>query len=712
MKKSSDAPENALGLRRMAELHLQEQPAMKTPLEAKFDAQRMMQELQIHQIELRLQNEELKASKAALDQSLSKYKNLYDFAPVGYFTLTDDGTIREVNLTGTCMVGVEHSLLVGRRFGLLLSAGFLETFNAFLKEIFASGIKQSMDFEQAEERTPYLKMSLVAKRLPNGHECHAMLIDTTKRQEAEDKLRISEIRYRRLFEAAKDGVLLLDPNTSKITDSNPFMTKLLGYSHDELVGKELYEIGLLKDETASREMFRKLKRTHQVRYEDLPLESQSGKHQQVEVVANLYDEAGRSVIQCNIRDITKRKQAEDILRRNGALFSALIEQAPLGVYVVDAAFCLQQVNTKAMPIFAKIHPFIGRKFSELVHLLWPKRTADKIEKQFRHTLTSGEPYQSPEFSGRRQDTGVHESYDWQLQRVTLPSGEHGVVCFFENITERKAAESAQRRLDIMTASNEKLKLEIIQREAAEVALSQSEQRALHLLEESQKLQKQLRQMSHQMLLVQETQRKEISHELHDKISQVLIGINVQLAVFTKAATLNPQGVAKTILPVRKLVEKSVKIVHEFARELRPSMLDDLGLIPALRDYIEGFPKRNGLKIHFTAFAGVEALDNNQRTMLYRVVQEALVNVSKHAKATSVKVIIRKLRGGVELEVSDNGKAFEVRLLTSTKWSKRLGLSGMRERVEMLSGKFTVKSVAGKGTTILALIPSGKSKAVK
>ena len=490
------------------------------------------------------------------------------------------------------------------------------------------------------------------------------------------------------------------------------MTRLLGYTHDELVGKELYEIGLLKDEVASRGMFRKLKRTHQVRYEDLPLESQSGRHQQVEVVANLYDEAGHSVIQCNIRDITKRKQVEDILRRNGAMFFALIEQAPLGVYVVDATFCLQQVNPKAMPVFTEIQPLIGRSFSEVVHLLWPKRMADKIEKRFRHTLTSGDPFQSPEFSGRRLDTRVQEFYEWQLQRVTLPTGEHGVVCFFNNITERKAAESTQRRLDIMTASNQKLKLEIIQREAAEVALSKSEKRALRLLEESRKLQKQLRQMSHQMMLVQETQRKEISHELHDKISQVLIGINVQLAVFTKAATLNPQGVAKTIVPVRNLVEKSVKIVHQFARELRPSMLDDLGLIPAIRDYIESFPKRKGLEIHFAAFAGVEALDNNQRTMLYRVVQEALVNVSKHAKATSVKVIIRKLRGGVELEVSDNGKAFEIELLTSTKWSKRLGLSGMRERVEMLGGKFTVESAAGKGTAIFALIPSGKSKAVK
>ena len=139
----------------------------------------------------------------------------------------------------------------------------------------------------------------------------AVIREISGRKRSEEKLRVSEIRYRRLFEAAQDGVLLVDPVTRKITDANPFMTTLLGYSHGQLVGKELFEIGLLKDEAASQEMVRKLKDVHQVRYEDLPLESQGGVHQEVEVVANLYDENGAAVIQCNIRDITERKQAEE-----------------------------------------------------------------------------------------------------------------------------------------------------------------------------------------------------------------------------------------------------------------------------------------------------------------------------------------------------------------------------------------------------------------
>ena len=128
-------------------------------------------------------------------------------------------------------------------------------------------------------------------------------------------LRVSEIRYRRLFEAARDGILILDAVTRKITDANPFMSELLGYPHSELLDKELWEIGLLKDEQASREAFRVLQEKSFIRYEDLPLRTHTGCRREVEFISNVYNENGRLVIQCNIRDITARKETEDALRQ-------------------------------------------------------------------------------------------------------------------------------------------------------------------------------------------------------------------------------------------------------------------------------------------------------------------------------------------------------------------------------------------------------------
>ena len=135
--------------------------------------------------------------------------------------------------------------------------------------------------------------------------------DITERKRIEEKLRASENRYHRLFEAARDGILILDHATRKIADANPFMVELLGYSRDELVGKELWEIGLVKDEKASIAAFRALQETGYIRYEDLPLETKDGKQREVEFISTCYEENGHQVIQCDIRDITDRKAIEE-----------------------------------------------------------------------------------------------------------------------------------------------------------------------------------------------------------------------------------------------------------------------------------------------------------------------------------------------------------------------------------------------------------------
>lgn len=140
-----------------------------------------------------------------------------------------------------------------------------------------------------------------------------------------DRLRTSEIRYRRLFESARDGILILNAASLKITDVNPFMMELLGYSRDEFLGKELWEIGLFSDKGASQQAFRELQLNGYLRYENLPLQTTDGKLREVEFVSNVYDEDRHPVIQCNIRDITDRKQAEE--ERRDLLASAQAARA-------------------------------------------------------------------------------------------------------------------------------------------------------------------------------------------------------------------------------------------------------------------------------------------------------------------------------------------------------------------------------------------------
>jgi len=273
-----------------------------------------------------------------------------------------------------------------------------------------------------------------------------------------------------------------------------------------------------------------------------------------------------------------------------------------------------------------------------------------------------------------------------------------------DLTNLKHEEEVRRRLEIMAVANADLKREIVRRQKVEVDLKKSNTHYAQLFERSLQMQEHLRYLSRKLLLTQEEERKQISRELHDEIVQTLVGINVHLASLTAKAPVDLKHLRKKIGRTKRLVEKSVDIVHRFARELRPTVLDDLGLIPALQSFIKDFTKRTNIRIRFAAFSGVEQLNNTKRTVLYRVVQSALANVDKHARARDVKISIRKLKGAVRLEIHDNGKSFDVERVLFAKRHKRLGLLGSRERVEMVGGKFSVKSAPGQGTTISAEIP--------
>jgi PAS domain S-box-containing protein len=524
--------------------------------------------------------------------------------------------------------------------------------------------------------------------------------------------RASEIRYRRLFETAHDGVLLLDPGTRKITDANPFMTKLLGYSHGQLVGKELFEIGLLKDRAANREMFQKLKRRHEIRYDNLPLKSRRGRHQEVEVVANLYQEDGRPVIQCNIRDITERKQAEAALHASEERYRILFELGPVAIYSCDASGVLQNFNARAVELWGR-RPVAGdtdEKFCGSFKLFKPDGRPMPHAQTPMAAVVYGKKTVVRDVEvviGRPDGTQITCVVNIRPLKNAEGKVTGAINCFYD-ITERQAAAEARKRIEVLGASNEELTLEIAQRKAVEAALKKSEHHYGELLGESERLQEQLRQLSRQILLAQEEERKRISRELHDVIAQTLTGINVRLASLKKEASVNNHGLDRNIARTQRLVEKSVKIIHEFARELRPAVLDDLGLIPALHSFVKLFSKRTRIHVHLKAFAGVEQIDGNQRTILYRVAQEALTNVSRHAHASHVDLTIHQLADGVCMKIKDDGRSFQVEKAFNAHGNKRLGLLGMQERLNMVGGRFEVASKPGSGTTITAFLPSGKS----
>ncbi len=380
------------------------------------------------------------------------------------------------------------------------------------------------------------------------------------------------------------------------------------------------------------------------------------------------------------------REARDEVEAQLGRYTDLYDFAPVGYYSVDERGLIQEVNlTGAALLGVERSRLIKRR---LLSFVTPKSL--KILEIFLKEVFAGPEKRVCVVSLVNQQ-GATFWADVQATPVHFSKGtKKWCRLIVSDLTTVKQAEEVLERMKGLTTANRELKLEIAHREIAEAALKKSEERLRHL--------------SHQLLLTQEEERKRISRELHDEIVQTLVGINVHLASLTVRNPIDIRDLRTKIASTRRLVEKSVENVHRFARELRPNVLDDLGLIPALQSFIREFTKRTKIRVQFTALPEVEQLDGTQRTVLYRVAQSALTNVEKHARASNVTVSIRKNQEAISLEVHDDGKSFEVERVLLITRHKRLGLIGSRERVEMVGGKFDITSQKGYGTTISAEIP--------
>ncbi|MEO6004681.1 MAG: sensor histidine kinase [Opitutus sp.] len=277
---------------------------------------------------------------------------------------------------------------------------------------------------------------------------------------------------------------------------------------------------------------------------------------------------------------------------------------------------------------------------------------------------------------------------------------------------RAGHQHLKRRTATLVAGTNRLEEEILRRKLAEAVTRKGKEQFRTLFLQSQAMQLKLRHLTRQIILAQEEERKEISRELHDEVAQTLVGINVELATLGKGASIGLRALKQKIARTHRLVAGSVKMLHRFARNLRPPALDDLGLIPALHAYNKTLAAQKKIRIQMTAFGGVEALGSVKRTILYRVAQEALTNVGRHAQATEVRMSITEIPGAIRMEISDNGRSFDVEKTLRSKTRTRLGLIGMKERVEMIGGTLRIESTLGRGTTVCAEIPHPEKKSRK
>ena len=263
----------------------------------------------------------------AMRENEERLRFIMDSMPQKVFTTTPSGHIDYFNTQWTEFTGMTYDEMYDSGWTQFVHPDDLPEKNRLWTHAFETG--DPFQSEHRFRRADGVYRWHFSRATPLRDENGSILMwvgsntDVDDIKQAEIALHESEVRYRRLFEASKDGVLILDFSNGRIIDVNPFMRELLGYSNDEFLGKELWEIGLFSDKAANESMVRELQEKGYVRFEHLPLKSKDGRSVEVEVVANAYQEDHHSVIQCNIRDITERSRMENVLRRQAVQLSEM-----------------------------------------------------------------------------------------------------------------------------------------------------------------------------------------------------------------------------------------------------------------------------------------------------------------------------------------------------------------------------------------------------
>lgn len=380
-----------------------------------------------------------------------EFKSFFDNAPIGKAITSPDGVWLRVNRALAAMLGYSVEELLATSFVTLTHPDDLVKAREASRALLADereAVAVEKRFLAKGGSYVWVHVTSQLRRSAEGAPLHffSYILDITDRKKADADLRESETRYRRLFESAKDGILILEAGAGRIVDVNPFMTELTGYLRDDFIGKHLWEIGAFKDAAASKASFAELQASEYVRYDDLPLKTLDGRKVDVEFVSNVYLVNSKRVIQCNIRDVTVRRQAEASLRMRDRAIQAVTQ----GILITDASREDHPI-VYASPGFERLSGYTADEvLGKNCRLLQGPSTDPASRAKLREAVGRGEACTVELLNVRKDGTSF-----WNLLAVSPVTDSLGRVTHFvgvqTDVTERRKLESQFLQVQKMEA---------------------------------------------------------------------------------------------------------------------------------------------------------------------------------------------------------------------------------------------------------------------
>jgi len=603
---------------------------------------------------------ERKQAEESLRESAEKYRTLLETTSEGCWLLNSELETIEVNAALCKMLGYSQDEMLGKTpFDFVDDENrkvFIEQTSKISTTLHRS-YEITLKKKNGENFNTYFNATTIRDKSGKVQGAFAFITDITEKKRAEEALRKSEDQYRNIFKNIQDVYyeVTLD---GIIIEASPSIEDVSLYKREEIIGKSLSD--LYVDPQNRDEFLKELLKNRKVTGYEIILQDKDGSQSYCSITAKLVsDKHGESVkIIGSLHNINERKRMEESLREREKTLKAILAASPVGICLVRNRI-IDWTNQAMYRIWGyKEGSLLGKN----TQVLYPDlEEYDRVGRQFYSEIEKEGIGQVETQWVTRDGTEIH----CYLQGCPLDPSDisKGVIVGAMDITGRKQAEDLVHNL------------------------------------------------SQLLMKAQESERHRISRDLHDHVAQELSAVKIGFeTLFDPQPAIAPE-IRQRVSELTRTLQESIKAVRDVSYDLRPPALDEMGLVETLVQYCNDFSENNGIKVDFHC-AGMKnlTLDFDTEINLYRLTQESLTNIKKHADADQVIIRLVAAFPNIILRIEDNGKGFDVqKRLATLSEEKRMGIRSMEQRTKLLQGEMEIQSKPMQGTKISIMLPYKDNK---